>query len=86
MGLTWVRFKSHHCSFETGLDDFLVGTLPHSGTNRPAVASELRVLHQGLSFAQVIQVFTDPFLLGKIAFETTSQTQQRSRTPMFEDM
>jgi len=59
-------------SLEASFDDVFIGTFYHAGTNRPAVASELRVLHQRLSFAQVLQMLLNPFVLGKIALETIS--------------
>src|SRR5579859_5186635 len=50
----------------SGFDDVFVGTLYHARANRPAIASVLRILHECLSFPQVVQVLVDPFLLGKI--------------------
>ncbi len=76
----------HPCSLEASFDDVFVGTLHHAGTNRPTVALELRVLHQHLPLAQVLQMLLNSFLLGKIAFKTVSQTQQRVGTSMLEDM
>jgi hypothetical protein len=76
----------HPWPFEASFDDVFVGTLHHARTNRPALASKLRVLHQCLSFTQVVQMFVDPLLLGKIAPQTISQMQERSRTSMFEEM
>jgi hypothetical protein len=75
----------HPSSLEASFDDVFVGTLHHTGTNRPAVASELRVLHQRLTFPQVIQIM-NPFLLDKIAPQTISHTQKRTGTSMLEHM
>ena len=71
-GIDIFALPMHSCPFETGLDDILVGTLHHAGTNWPTVASELRVLHQRFSFAQVLQMLLDSFLLGKIASQAIS--------------
>jgi len=76
----------HSCPFETGFDDVFVGTLHHTRTNRPPIALELRVLHERFSFAQVIQVLVDSFLLGKLGPQAVSHVQQGSGTSMFENM
>ncbi|BCL83919.1 hypothetical protein ccbrp13_63840 [Ktedonobacteria bacterium brp13] len=81
-----VAFPMHSCPFETSLDDILVGTLYHTGTNRPTIVSELRVLHQHLAFAQVVQVLVNPFSLCKMALQTISHAQQGMGISMLEDM
>jgi hypothetical protein len=65
-------FPMHPSPLETSLDDVFVGTFYHTRTNRPAVSSELRILHQCLSLAQVVQMLVDSFVLGKTAFKTVS--------------
>src|SRR5450755_996750 len=79
-------FPMHPRSLEASFDDVFVGALHHARTNWPVVASELRVLHQHLSFAQVLQMLLHLFVLSKIALETTSHAQQRTGTAMFEHM
>jgi hypothetical protein len=62
----------HPGSLEASFDDVFVGTLYHAGTNWPAVALELRILHERLPLEQVVQMLLDPFVSSKIASETIS--------------
>jgi hypothetical protein len=85
-GIDMLAFPVHAWPFETSFDDIFVGTLDHARTNRPAVLAKLRILHQCLSLAQVVQMGVDLFSFCKIAEEMSGHLQQRSRTSMFEDM
>lgn len=76
----------HSGSLEAGLDDVFVGTLHHAGANWPALVSKGRVLHQGLSLAQIVQVLLDAFALRQFATEPVSHAQERAGTSMLEDM
>jgi hypothetical protein len=76
----------HSRPLEARFDDVLVGTLNHSRTDRPAVTLELRILHQSLSLAQVIQLGTHLFFLSEVIGETISHTQEWTGSPMFEHM
>src|SRR5947209_8649593 len=79
-------FPMHARSFEASFDHVFVRTLYHARTDRPALFSELRVLHQRLSFAEVSQMATFFFLLGSVTQQTVSHTQERAGTTMFENM
>jgi hypothetical protein len=76
----------HPWPFEASFDDVFVSTLHHARTNRPALLSECRISHEGLSLAQVVQMLLDPFVLDKIAFETIGYAQQKTGASVFEDM
>ncbi len=76
----------HARSFETSLDDEFVGALYHPRADGPALISKLRVAHQGLALAQVVQMLLDPFVLCQFAPEPISHAQERTRTSMFEDV
>src|SRR5260370_42618656 len=85
-GVHILALPVHPSPFETSLDHVFLGTLHHARANRPAVTSELRVVHLCLSFPQVVELGGDFFLLGKIVFQAISHAEQRSGTSMFEDM
>ena len=78
MGLTFLRCQCIPVPGITGLDDIFVGTFHHARANRPAVTPKLLVLHQCLSFAEVVQMLMDPFSLCQIVGYPVSHTQQRS--------
>jgi hypothetical protein len=63
-GIDIFALPMHPRPFETSLDDILVGTLHHPRTNGPALLSKCGILHQCISFPQVVQVLLDAFLLG----------------------
>lgn len=60
-------FPMHPRSLEASFHDVFVGTFYNARTNRLALLSKLRVLHQCLPLAQVLQMLIHSFLLGKIA-------------------
>jgi hypothetical protein len=53
----------HARAFQASLDHELVGTFHHARANGPAMRSELRILHQGFPFAQILHMLVDAFLL-----------------------
>lgn len=76
----------HPRSFETSLDDEFVGALHHPRADGPALVSKLRVVHQGLSLAQVVQMLLDALALGQFAPQLICHVQKRTRPSVFEDV
>lgn len=76
----------HPRSLEASLDDGFIGAFYHTGTQRPALLSKQRILHQRFSMAQVSQVSPCAFSLDSRPQVPISHTQQGTRPSMFEDM
>lgn len=79
-------FPMHPRSLETHFDDVFVGTLHHAGADRPALVSKGRILHQGFSLAQIVQMLLNTLALRQFAPQLISHAQERDGTSMFEDV
>ncbi len=62
-------FPMPACPLEARFDDQFVGTLHHARANRPALASELGILHQPLAFAETSPDARAPLLVQSIQEE-----------------
>ncbi len=76
----------HTSPFQTSLNHQFVGTFNRATANRPALSLKGGILHVGLSFFQISQVFSDKGLTGIGLGQSLQFHQHLSRPLVFEGM